>query len=1213
VLAQPPTDYRAYPLKHQSAAYVEKVLAEKLASVGSATHVVADTRSNQVLVQGSEQSQQIARRVIESLDRPAANPAGIKELFIPLLHTRASDMEAILQQRFRDRLTPLTGARPGCAEYRYVSPRGGRVQLSFDRQRNGVTVSGASSAAVQWGRLMHSLDAPPPTDDQTTEVLPLYRADPRKVQEAVDASRAALNPNDRNSRRSASPDDRQGRALNQNAIRLVGHLFQAKEDEPGTLPVANPAASGGEEKKLPAVPEDRLRRLRDLGLDVEIETLPDLDAIIIRGRKRDVEETKRIIEEIERLSAEAEPVIEVVHLRYVQGEALSDIIRQVQADVLSGHQGRVTLLPLGKPNALLLIGWGETVKKAKELIAKLDQPVDPQTQQRVYRLRHASATSVATTLTQFFSTPTGLQPRIHVTADARTNSLAVRAAPRDLAEIELLLQKLDSPDSATVFRTRIFKLYNTLASDVYATLHSAIEAARGGGTGTAAQKSAALELLAVDPQNPDRARLLRSGILNDVRITPDSRLNILLVAAPPESMELLAALIKELDAPGAIAQIKVFRIVNGDANTMSQMLRSLLPAQTGAAGPQLSAAEGEPSTMGLRFSTDARTNAIIAIGSAGDLRIVEALILRLDALDVQERKTTVVRLKNSPANDVANAVNRFLSSERLVHLAAAGATSPFQQLESEVVVVPEPVSNSLIISATPRFYKEITELVEKLDAQPSQVMIQVLIAEVTLGSADEFGIELGLQDSVLFDRSVLSGNLATQTTSTQVSTPAGITTSTEQSFPAATLSPGYLFNAKEFGNGATNRDLSGRIGSQGLSNFGLGRINSDLGFGGLVLSASSDAVSVLIRSLQESHRLEVLGRPHIMTLDNQPAYIQIGQRVPRVTGNMVSTAGVGQVYNTFELVNVGLILGVTPRISPDGTVVMEIDAEKSSVNRTEGLPLGQTGTTADSTSGIRSPAFDTTMAQTTVSATDGETIVLGGLIEKRDENLERKVPYLADIPLVGNLFRYHFERSSRKELLIVLTPHVVRNQEEAERIKRIESARMHWCLQTVQDIHCDGGLTSATDAGQVIYPDEDPWGGLPAGVGQVAPPKSGAAPQALPNPAPAGQPLVPGPVQPDLAPPVQPPGAVVPADATSRGGRGRGPAAHLAQPSAWSPAPLPTGSADAAYYGREQLPPPGLAAPVNYNRPLAPNSAPPDGTIRAYQPAAPSGNDTWRR
>ena len=156
---------------------------------------------------------------------------------------------------------------------------------------------------------------------------------------------------------------------------------------------------------------------------------------------------------------------------------------------------------------------------------------------------------------------------------------------------------------------------------------------------------------------------------------------------------------------------------------------------------------------------------------------------------------------------------------------------------------------------------------------------------------------------------------------------------------------------------------AGAVGAQGLSNFGVGRTNNELGFGGLVLSASSESVSVLLRALSESHRLEVLSRPQIMTLDNQPAFIQVGQRVPRITGTTAQPDRPDQLRSRWR--TSGLILGVTPRISPDGLVVMEIDAEKSEVGpEAEGIPISISARARS----IRSPRINTTTAQTTVSA-----------------------------------------------------------------------------------------------------------------------------------------------------------------------------------------------------------------------------------------------------
>jgi hypothetical protein len=248
-----------------------------------------------------------------------------------------------------------------------------------------------------------------------------------------------------------------------------------------------------------------------------------------------------------------------------------------------------------------------------------------------------------------------------------------------------------------------------------------------------------------------------------------------------------------------------------------------------------------------------------------------------------------------------------------------------------------------------------------------------------------------------------------------------------------------------------------------------------------VLSASSNSVSVLIRALQASNRVQILSRPQIRTLDNQSAYIQVGQRVPRVSSTSTTQ---GFQSSNIVLENVGLIVGVTPRISPDGMVIMEVDAEKSNIgSESQGIPIsiGPDGSV------VRSPRVDTTQAQATVSAASGETIVLGGLITNSTEELSRRVPFLSDIPVLGRLFRYDGVQDRRTELLIILTPHVILTPEDSERIKQAEVARMSWCAAQVYDLYEDIGYIGEpvlpsleTQIGaEVIYPDRDPRGAAP--------------------------------------------------------------------------------------------------------------------------------------
>lgn len=1033
-----------------------------------------------------------------AVDTPPAaiDPTAEVDRMLHLRFLPASEVEQRLIALFGRRLH----ARQQDGQEVLVLPVGDKQALMFqlDATRSLVMVRGPGKLVEQFARLVDALDASGARGQQV-RALHVERTSDAKLREAVEAYRGNVPAE---GQRAPVSQDQSQVMRGGDGTQLVSYLFQ---QPPGAVGGAGAAVAGQEQPDASQVPG--VTGLNDL----EVQTLPDLDVIILRGRDQDVEQLTEIIRELERLSAETVPKISIYQLRHAPGEAIEEIISQVEQEYVGRRQGRVTVLPLVKPNALLLIGWGEAVEAMIELIQKLDQPVPPETEFAVFPLKHAAATTVQQTLTQFFTGRDGLGPRVRSAVDARTNSLIVYAAPRDMAEVQRLIGELDVTQGEAVNRARIFRIENALATDVADTLEQAIQAAQTGQGG----RAAVLELLAVDDKGQE---VIQSGMLTEVSITPNPRNNTLIVTGPPGAMGLIEALIEQLDTPGDRAQIKVFRIINGDATNLVTMLQSLIPSQFGQAalGPQLPSAPEEQSLVPLRFSVEVRSNSIIAVGSEGDLRIVEALITRLDQSESMNRENAVYLLKNAPAIDVAASINEFLRSQRTLEAAQPGQSNPFQDLEREVIVVPEPVGNRLIVSATPRYFDEITQLIEKLDEPPAQVVIQILIAEVMLGDRDELGVELGLQDSVLFDRSLL-GDLLTTINTVQVSDPSGIVTTTQEIIQAATNTPGYDFNNKPLGNSGSDKALAGskNFGGQALSSFMVGRDNKEAGFGGLVLSASSRNIGVLIRALQEDRETRILSRPLVRTLDNQPAFIQVGQRVPRIVGTTLGNFG---QQNQIDLENVGLILGVTPRISPDGQVVMEIDAEKSKVGpEEEGVPVG----VSIDGEPVRSPRIDTITAQATVSVADGETVVLGGMITRELETVERRAPYLADIPILGHLFRYDQSYDRRAEMIIILTPRVIRNPSDAERIKQAEFARMSWCAADVYDIYGDIGMDFHTrmtppdaDAGtEVIYPDVNPRG---EPTQQPIP-----APSPDFNGMPGQLPLEPG--QPDHTPPPPPP------------------------------------------------------------------------------------------
>lgn len=370
----------------------------------------------------------------------------------------------------------------------------------------------------------------------------------------------------------------------------------------------------------------------------------------------------------------------------------------------------------------------------------------------------------------------------------------------------------------------------------------------------------------------------------------------------------------------------------------------------------------------------------------------------------------VYQLSHASAEEVAKSINQFMTGQGNQ---SSGSSTNSAAENGGGNLVAEPTTNSLLVQGTPDEITAITHLIQELDRGPREVLVQAVLVEVQLGNTHEFGVELGFQDSVLFNRSVIDNLVTITETETN---PFGVAL-TNQKIVSQTAAPGFNFNNQPLGNNTAVSPST--IGRQGLSTLGVGRVNGDLGFGGLVLSAGSESVNALLRALDANFDIDILSRPQIRTVENHEALIQIGQQVPVVDG--VSITAVGSANPVIRQEQAGIILQVTPRISPSGRIVIEVNAEKSAFRLTPGtgVPIF-----TDATNGnvIEAPVKDVTTANTTVSVQSGQTIVLGGMITNENRTVNRKVPWLGDLPVLGKAFRYDLQDTARTELLILLTP-----------------------------------------------------------------------------------------------------------------------------------------------------------------------------------------------
>lgn len=286
-------------------------------------------------------------------------------------------------------------------------------------------------------------------------------------------------------------------------------------------------------------------------------------------------------------------------------------------------------------------------------------------------------------------------------------------------------------------------------------------------------------------------------------------------------------------------------------------------------------------------------------------------------------------------------------------------------------IVADETNNSLVISATRNQYDKILRILGRLDAMPTQVLLETVIAEVTLTNELQFGVQWFLKNRG--DRL----NLAQGGTVGALGEKSGTAALIEAAARGVT-GFNYLMNAADF--------------------------------------------NVVLNALQGMTRVNVISSPNITVLDNRTAKLQIGDQVPIVKQSGQSAlAGNAPILNQIELKDTGVILSVTPRVNKNGLVVLDINQEVSDVVRT-------------TTSAINSPTIRQRRVATSVAVSDGHSLAIGGMVQEKAQITNEAVPLLGDLPLVGAAFRNRVDTRVRTELIVFIRPRVIRGTAEADRI-----------------------------------------------------------------------------------------------------------------------------------------------------------------------------------
>lgn len=303
-----------------------------------------------------------------------------------------------------------------------------------------------------------------------------------------------------------------------------------------------------------------------------------------------------------------------------------------------------------------------------------------------------------------------------------------------------------------------------------------------------------------------------------------------------------------------------------------------------------------------------------------------------------------------------------------------GTAPPPDDINSGISIVPDEANNKVIISATPSQIRRIRQILAQIDVMPDQVLLEATIAEVTLNDDLKFGLRW------FFEKN----NNEVRLTDSAVGAIAPV-------FPGFS----YFLN---------------------LTNF-----------------------RVALNALSSITNVNVVSSPSMMTLDNKKAVLQIGDEVPIATQSAVGVLTPdAPIVNAIRYQNTGVILSITPRVSDNGRVLLDIEQEVSDVKVTD-------------SSGIDSPTIQQRRVKTTVSVANGETVALAGFMQDRATRDRGQVPVVGDIPVLGNAFKNKQDTVARTELLIAITPHVVKNDAQSAQIAAEFRDRMNFNTRPQRD------------------------------------------------------------------------------------------------------------------------------------------------------------------
>ncbi len=504
-----------------------------------------------------------------------------------------------------------------------------------------------------------------------------------------------------------------------------------------------------------------------------------------------------------------------------------------------------------------------------------------------------------------------------------------------------------------------------------------------------------------------------AGLLPDyAEFTANQASNSLIITDTSANIRRISEIVKALDTQMAmVSEVRVYRLVYADAenvanvvneifedtsssstqnqNPFSRMFRgpggpfgAMMGGGRGDRGDNNDSSNGNTKASRVVAADDQMTNSVVVSGPTETLDVIGNMILQLDTNPDDERGLYVYSLKNGDAGNVKDLLNNLFSELQSINQnntsgmggRAGGFTgnaggnassSGSDDISDQTYIEADSDTNSLVILTSSKNYDKIRPVIEELDKPVPQVLIKVLIAELTVTNDFDLGMEFS-------------------------------TTRTRNSGDNYTIGSELIPDTD--GTGLNANMLIGD-------------------FAGRILA------------LQQEGKLNILSRPYILTSNNQTASITVGNSVPFITDSNYTETG--QTVNTIEYQDVGIMLQVTPYINPNGLVIMDVAPEISAIS----------DATIDFGNGVKSTIFSKRSSSSKVAVKNGQTVVIGGLMQDDESETIDKVPVLGDIPLLGLLFQRKTTSKGKTELLIFLTPQVAEDADILQGVSDFEKGK----------------------------------------------------------------------------------------------------------------------------------------------------------------------------